>query len=70
LPQFRSNLKWSDRVRNTFLDQGKLWNKSVESRVKYLVAQCILNKPDIALNQHKRNSIDALVNNLEDLITS
>ena len=69
-PQFRSNMKWSDRVRTSFLDQGKLWNKGVESRVKYLLAGCVVNKPDIALNQHKRNSIDALVNNLESLIKS
>jgi predicted ATPase len=68
--QFRGNQKWSDRVRNVFLDQGKQWNKSVESRVKYFVAEAVAKEPKNALNQHKRNSIDALVNSLECLIKS
>ncbi len=69
-PQFRGNKKWSDRIHDSFLNQGKLWNKGVESRVKYLVAECVAKAPKIALNEHKRNSIDALVKSIEDLITS
>ncbi len=66
--QFKGNMKWSDRVRASFLDQGKLWNNGIESKVKYLVAECVSVNPDNALNIHKRNSIDALVKNLETLI--
>lgn len=68
--QFRGNNKWSDRVRASFLDQGKQWNNGIESRVKYLVAECVSENPDNALNSHKRNSIDALVKNIESLIKS
>jgi len=68
--KFRGNQKWSDRVRNVFLDQGKPWNKSVESRVKYFVAEAVAKEPKNALNQHKRNSIDALVISLECLMKS
>lgn len=66
---FKGNGKWSDRLRQSFLSQGKQWNDGIESRVKYTVANCVKNKPDEALNLHKRNSIDALVKNLESLVS-
>lgn len=69
-PKFRGNSKWSDRVRNVFLDQGKPWNNRVESKVKYIVANAVRANPTNALNPHKRNSIDALVANLESQIKS
>ena len=67
-PKFRGNKKWSDRVRDVFLDQGKLWNDKTESQVKYAVANSVKRNPANALNPHKRNSIDALVTSLEELI--
>lgn len=69
-PQFRGNAIWSNRVRAAFLDQGKLWNDGVESRVKHCVANCVIRDPENSLNPHKRNSIDALVSSLEGLIRS
>ncbi len=69
-PKFRSNKKWSDRAKAVFIDQGKPWNKKVESKVKYIVANSVKNNPAIALNEHKRNSIDALVLSLESQIKS
>ena len=68
--QFRSNNKWSDRARSAFLSQGKPWNNGVEARVKYFVAQCVAKNPQDALNPHKRNSIDALVCSLDNLVKS
>ena len=69
-PRFHTNSKWSKRAKNTFLNQGKQWNKGIEARVKYVVANCIKSNPKNSLNKHKRNSIDALVNSLEKLIKS
>lgn len=69
-PEFKGSKKWSDRVRQAFLSQGKPWNNRVESRVKYTVAECVKNNPAGALNQHKRNSIDALVLSLEAMVRS
>jgi predicted ATP-dependent endonuclease of OLD family len=68
--EFRNNAKWSDRARAAFLSQGKLWNNGVEARVKYFIAQCVAKKPQDALNPHKRNSIDALVCCLDNLVKS
>ena len=67
-PKFRGNSKWSDRMKDVFMDQGKPWNDSVKSQVKYHVADCVRKNPNAALNGHKRNSIDAVVSGLELLI--
>ena len=67
---FKSKLKWSDRVRDAFLNDGKRWNDRVESRVKSIVATAVKASPKCALNQHKRNSIDSLVQSIEEFLTS
>jgi hypothetical protein len=69
-PAFQGNQKWSDRLKATFLQQGKLWDDSVESRIKDTVARCVAKSPKNALNDHKRSSIDALVASLEQLVKS
>lgn len=68
--EFRGKKKWSCRVRQAFLAQGKPWDTGVESKVKCTVANCVKKKPDDALNPHKRNSVDALVKSLEVMIES
>lgn len=62
---FRGNKKWSDRAKDCFEKQGKLWTSKLEAQLKAVVATAIAKKPEIALNEHKRNSIDALVKSLE-----
>ncbi len=69
-PTFKNNNKWSERVRATFLDQGKQWNDKAKSSAKRVVSDEVVKNPGNALNQHKRSSIDALVNALEQMIKS
>ena len=66
--EFRGNKKWSDRVAECFKSQGKQWNDTMEKRVKFCVAEALPSDPAVALNQHKRSSIDALVTALNFLI--
>lgn len=66
--EFRGNKKWSDRVAECFKSQGKQWNDTMEKRVKFCVAEALPSDPAVALNQHKRSSIDALVTALNSLI--
>ena len=68
IPKFKGNKKWSDRMGATFLAQGKRWNDSTKARVKNLVAKSITSNSFESLNQNKRNSIDALIIALENLI--
>lgn len=69
-PKFRGNDKWSQRLRTTFLDQGKPFSDLLSARTKYVVASAINRNPRNALNKHKRNSIDALVSALERMVKS
>ncbi|MDO9579963.1 MAG: hypothetical protein Q7J06_05275, partial [Bacteroidales bacterium] len=69
-PKFRGNAKWSERMRDVCLDQGKPWDDSTKSQVKYHVADCVRKNPTAALSPHKRNSIDAVVNSLELMVKS
>lgn len=63
--EFRGNNKWSNRMRNTFLSQGKRWNDKIEVEVKTVVANSIKKDPKNSLCEHKRSSIDALVTSIE-----
>lgn len=69
-PEFNGNSKWSERMKNVFYNQGKPWNDLIKSQVKYLVADCVKRNPGGSLNQHKRNSIDAVMNSLELMVKS
>lgn len=69
VPEFRNNQKWSDRISNCFKSQGKQWNSIVEKKVKLVVADSMPEKPDKALNEHKRSCIDALVSSLEAMLS-
>lgn len=68
MAEFRGNKKWSDRVADCFRSQGKQWNDKMEKRVKLRVAEALPSDPVVALNQHKRSFIDALVTALNSLI--
>lgn len=66
--KFKTNKIWSERVKNCFLNAGKQWNEKIENKVKYTIANAVRENPSNALNPHKRNSIDSLINNLEKII--
>lgn len=68
-PRFRTNRKWSERMRDTFGNQGKPWNDRVEMEVKAKVAECVKANPDQSLNAHKRGSFDALCQALESRLS-
>lgn len=67
-PEFKSNKKWSDRMKAVFMHQGKPWSEKVLSSVKSTVSGEVAKKPRECLNAHKRNSIDSLVVALEKMI--
>lgn len=66
--KFRGNGKWSQRLRSTFLDQGKPFTDVICAQTKCFVASAIARTPRGALNHHKRNSVDALVAALERMV--
>jgi putative ATP-dependent endonuclease of OLD family len=64
-PQFKGKRKWSDRMRETFKNQGKTWSDAIEMRVKRDLADLVDGNPASALNGHHRGPIDALIAALE-----
>jgi predicted ATP-dependent endonuclease of OLD family len=66
--QFRSNKKWSDRIKECFNSKGKPWNEKIEAQVKEVVAKSIAKDISNCLNPHKRSSIDSLVNSIESVL--
>ena len=67
VPQFRhSKQKWSDRVKDTFLSQGKRWNEQTEKGVKTLIADVVIKQGISCLQAQRRGSIDALASTLEN----
>lgn len=69
LGTFKGNKKWSDNVKDIFLSQGQQWTDTIEKKVKMIVAEAIPEEnAEVVLNEHKRSSIDALVNALEAML--
>jgi hypothetical protein len=64
-PKFKGNAKWSDRAREAFRHQGKLWSDQIEMKVKADIADVAEASPGTALNSHKRASFDALADALK-----
>jgi len=66
LPTFRGNSKWSDRAKICFEKSAKPWGDRIKAQLKDTVARAVAASPRLALNAHKRTSIDALVVSLEE----
>lgn len=64
-PRFRNAGKWSDRLRDTFEQQGKAWSDRLEADVKRCVANAVADSPTNALVPQTRTAIDALVTALK-----
>ncbi|MDI6763756.1 MAG: hypothetical protein QME83_12105 [Thermodesulfobacteriota bacterium] len=64
-PKFKSKKKWSDRLRECFIGQGKNWDDDVKIEVKLLIAKAVESDPGRALNQYKKSVFDALTSALE-----
>lgn len=68
--EFKGNEKWSSRIKDCFMSQGKDMSDALLTRVKSTVAKSIERYPANALHPQKRSSIDALVAALEKAIAS
>lgn len=64
-PKFRTNKKWSERMKETFRQQGKQWDDRLEMDLKRAIAELVVAGPATALNVHKRQAFDGLVQALE-----
>ncbi len=64
-PDFKGKKKWSDRLKDVFLRQGKPWNEAIENDVKRTIAAKVAEEPGNALLSACRSAFDALVQAIE-----
>ena len=69
-PKFKGKKKWSDRMKACFQHCGKRWDDRIEMEVKAMIAEAVAANPSTALSSHHTATVDALVQSLEDRITS
>ena len=59
---------WSERVKEVFRLNGKLWNDKIELQVKETVAKHITTLGLEVISTHKGQTIDSLITNLETIL--
>lgn len=69
IPAFKNTSKqWSDRVKELFRLNGKIWSDKLESEIKYKVAKKAASLKLSSLNVNKISTIDALVTTIENIL--
>ena len=68
-PKFKNSRKWSDRMKDCFILSGRLGDDHELSKAKAIVAEEVSKNPH-CLNQHKCDSIKALVDSLERMLAN
>ncbi|MEO8399792.1 MAG: AAA family ATPase, partial [Ignavibacteriaceae bacterium] len=63
--KFRSNKKWSERMRDTFKQHGKDWDDKTEKEIKMKIADLVASNPSVAINENSKSIIEGLILNLE-----
>lgn len=70
-PRFRGHRKqWSERLKETFISQGKPWSAGALAKVKDTVAACVVAQPTSCLDAHRRGPVDALVVAVESMLAT
>lgn len=65
---FKSNYKWSDRLKNLFDKNGTIFRPTEEKKAKFLVAEAVAQNPLNAVINAKRGALDALIVRLEAIV--
>lgn len=69
IPAFKNNkFQWSDRVKELFRLNGKIWSERLETEIKYKVNKRAAEQKLQSLNSYKSNSIDSLVTSIENIL--
>ncbi|MBE6094656.1 MAG: hypothetical protein E7199_04175 [Schwartzia succinivorans] len=70
---FRSNEKWSQRMKNVFFSQGSRWDDRIEKEVKLLVANSIpevISNIDDVLIKQKSGFISGVIQAVETMLSN
>ena len=67
-PKFKSKKKWSDRMKDCFIKQGKTWNDKVQKELKEVVTHTLPPKCDDYLISSNRGFVDKVVEDIEAIL--
>lgn len=59
---------WSERVKEIFRVNGKLWDDKIEKKLKEKIAKLISSKGLETMNTHRESAVTALTTNLENIL--
>ncbi len=65
-PKFKTNKKWSERMRENFKLQGKNWNDQLKVEVKHKIALLIASDPSNAVSSYNLPPLHSLANALAE----
>jgi predicted ATPase len=65
---FRTNKKWSVRMRSTFLSAGRPYSKNTQGKIKYEIADLLSKNVEHAISINFENSIVSLITTLEKML--
>jgi predicted ATP-dependent endonuclease of OLD family len=57
--------KWSNRVRDCFAQAGKIFDDTTKQRLKFVVAECVADRPDLAIAGHAKTIVASLAREME-----
>ena len=64
-----TNRKWSERIRDEFQRNGKVWGAKLEQRIKSVVSDQVVAAKLDALNPHRKDVVEKLVSSLEQRLS-
>lgn len=68
---FKNNKKkWSDRVRDTFIGQGKPWDENVEKNIKKIVSEAIEKKQKLNIKREFSSCLKPMIIYIEKYLDS
>lgn len=57
---------WSDKVKEVFNDEGKFWDDTIETEIKYIISTCVKNDPQNCIVDDKCKVISNLISLIEN----
>jgi len=66
--EFKRQIKWSNKVKQIFENNGKIWNDALEEEIKTIVAESVKLNPSNAITVHNQELITILISSIENMI--
>lgn len=62
----KDKAEWSERLKKTFMELGKSYDKEIEDDIKEYIASCVCDKGFDVINPHRKITIETLLDTIID----